>query len=75
MEWLIPALFCLQAILWRAVLALPYRTRQVDAETLARLRELAQRTRPSAAGASIGLSWEARRRRLLVLAINLEQWN
>lgn len=73
MELLIPALFCLQAILWRAVLLLPYRKRQMDADTLAHLLEVIEKTRPGATVQNIGQSWEVRRQRLWALAINLER--
>lgn len=73
MEFYIPALLCLQAVIWREVLRLPYRKRQTDEETLTRLRELIERTRPSVPALNTGRSWEVRRQRLWALAINLER--
>lgn len=73
MEFLIPALLCLQAVIWREVLMLPYRKQKMDEETLARLREVVARTRPSVAVSNTGQLWEVRRQRLWALAINLER--
>lgn len=72
MEFLIPALFFLQAVIWRAVWMLPYRWRQMDADTLAALSAAIERNRPDAVLENTASLWAVRQQRLSALARCLE---
>ncbi len=70
MEYLIPALFCLQALIWRAALRLPCRRAKIDEETFRLLASAMEKSR-QANGNSI--YWlEVQRQRLQASLSSLE---